>query len=109
MQFDARVGVLEDEINTAQPIEVDLVLSVARSRGRIDKTNIVDYRHAYELVSGILMAGHIDYLEEAAERIAAAALQLSLVDRVRVAVRKPRVALPGPLSYAEIAIERGRD
>jgi dihydroneopterin aldolase len=31
-----------------------------------------------------------------------------LVERVRIAVRKPNVALPGPLSYAEVALERER-
>jgi hypothetical protein len=28
------------------------------------------------------------------------------VDGVRVAVRKPHVALPGPLGYAEVVVER---
>jgi dihydroneopterin aldolase len=108
MQFSARVGILEGEIANAQPIEVDLSLTVARALGEIDQTSILDYRHAYSLVAEILMAGHIDYLEEVAERIAEAALALPLVKKVNVAVRKPRVALPGPLSYAEVAIERGR-
>ena len=47
-------------------------------------------------------------LEEVGERIAARALELPLVDRVRIAVRKPNVALPGPLAYAEVALERER-
>jgi len=28
--------------------------------------------------------------------------------KVRIAVRKPNVALPGPLAYAEVALERAR-
>ena len=109
MEFSARVGILDHEISNAQPIEVDLFLTVARSRGKIDTTGVVDYRHAYSVVSDILMAGHIEFLEEAAERIAAAALALPLVNKVKVAIRKPRVSLPGPLSFAEVSVERRRD
>jgi dihydroneopterin aldolase len=29
--------------------------------------------------------------------------------QVRIAVRKPNVALPGPLAHAEVVIERRRD
>ena len=68
----------------------------------------MDYRHAYNLVAGIVTGGHIPYLEDAVERIASASLALPLVRSVRVAVRKPNVALPGPLAYAEVALERRR-
>ena len=109
MQFNARVGILAAEVDTPQLIEVDLVLGVARASGKIDTTNILDYRHGYDLVAGILGEEHIPYLEEVAERIAAATLRLPLVRDVRVAVRKPNVKLSGPLAYAEVAVERRRD
>ena len=51
-------------------------------------------------------ARHINYLEEAAERIAASLLTTPGVALVHVAVRKPHVALPGLLAYAEVAITR---
>ncbi len=101
MKFDARVGILPQELEVPQPVEVDLLL-------RVEGRNIVDYRQAYDLVAKILSAGHIPYLEEVAERIAAASLEIPRVRSARVAVRKMRVALPGPLAFAEVAIERAR-
>ena len=109
MRFDALIGILPHESDVAQPIEVDLSLTVRPSAGKIDTHVILDYRHAYDLVAGIVTAGHIDYLEEAAERIVNGALALPLVLRVSVAIRKMKVALPGPLAYAEIKVERSRD
>ena len=106
LRFHARIGVLPHEAEIAQSVEVDLSLWVRRAEGEIGQRNIVDYRHAYEVVSDVVTEGHIRYLEEAAERIAARALEIPLVLRVRVAVRKPSVALPGPLSYAEVVVER---
>jgi dihydroneopterin aldolase len=106
LQFHARIGVLPHEAEIAQPVEIDLTLWVRREKGEIGPATILDYRHAYEVVSDVITAGHIKYLEEAAERIATRALSLPLVVRARVAVRKPSVALPGPLSHAEVAIER---
>lgn len=101
MKFDARVGILPQELEVSQPVEVDLLL-------RVEGGNILDYREAYDLVARILNVDHIQYLEEVAERIAAASMALPSVRSARVAVRKMRVALPGPLAYAEIAIERTR-
>lgn len=100
MRFDALIGILPNEHEAPQPIEVDLSLEVE---------GFLDYRHAYDLVAGVVTAGHIPYLEDAADRIASQALELPLVVSVKVAVRKMRVALPGPLAFAEVAIERSRD
>jgi dihydroneopterin aldolase len=52
---------------------------------------------------------HIAYLEEAAERVAAAALRIQGVRSATVAIRKPHVPLPGPVEYAEVSITRERD
>lgn len=109
MRFDARIGILPHESEIAQPVEVDLVLTVRSPGGNIDTHNILDYRHAYDLVAEIISAGHIDYLEDAAGRIATAAVALPLVLRASVSIRKMKVALPGPLAYAEVKVERSRD
>lgn len=101
MRFHALVGILPHERTVAQPIEVDLRVRVAP--GDI----VVDYRALYELVAGVINAGPIDFLEQIADRIANAAVAHN--DRVRaarVAVRKPHVALSGPLAYAEVVVER---
>jgi dihydroneopterin aldolase len=108
MRFHARIGVLPHEAEIAQSIEVDASLWVRRSGNKPTTRDIVDYRRVYDLVAEVVTQGHINFLEEVGERIAQRALELPLVERVRIAVRKPNVALPGPLAYAEVALERER-
>jgi len=108
MRFHARIGVLPHEAEIAQSIEVDASLWVKRTGGRVSAKDIVDYRRVYDLVAEVVTDGHISFLEEVGEMIADRALQLPLVTRVRIAVRKPNVALPGPQAYAEVALERER-
>lgn len=108
MRFHARIGVLPHEAEIAQSIEVDASLWVLRSSERPTAKDIVDYRRVYDLVADVVTKGHTNFLEEVGERIADRALRLPLVERVRIAVRKPNVALPGPLAYAEVALERER-
>ena len=108
MRFHARIGVLPHEAEIAQSIEVDASLWVTRTDGALSAKDIVDYRRVYDRVAEVVTNGHIRFLEEVGERIADRALQLPLVTRVRIAVRKPNVALPGPLAYAEVSLERER-
>ena len=108
MRFHARIGVLPHEAEIAQSIEVDASLWVRRPGAHVTAKDIVDYRRVYDLVAEVVTKGHISFLEEAGEKIAERALELPLVERVRIAVRKPNVALPGPLAYAEVALERER-
>lgn len=103
MRFHALVGVLEHERTVRQPIEVDLSVRAASKNG------ILDYRRLYEIVERIISAGPIDYLETAADRIIRAAFEDARVLHARVAIRKPHVALPGPLAYAEVVVRRNRD
>lgn len=106
MRFHARVGVLPHEAQLPQPVEVDLAVTV---EGTVKPPNVVDYVALYAAVSKVMGAPHIAYLEEAAERIAVAALSVAGVRSATVSVRKPHVALPGPVEYAEVSITRERD
>ncbi len=108
MRFHARIGVLPHEAEIAQSVEVDATLEVVPRVGAITQRNIVDYRVVYELVANVLEKGHIGFLEDAADRIASEALELTLVRSVRIAIRKPNVVMPGPLTYAEVTVERTR-
>ena len=108
MRFHARIGVLPHEAEIAQSIEVDASLWVKRRSSRLSASDIVDYRRVYEVVEEVVTDGHTQFLEEVCERIADGALAMPLVEKVRISVRKPNVALPGPLAYAEVALERGR-
>jgi dihydroneopterin aldolase len=106
MAFHTRIGVLPHEAEIAQSIEVDLTVWVARPAGAHGASGIVDYRELYDLVAAVVADGHIHYLENLVERVSDAALSVSQVKRVRVTVRKPHVALRGPLAFAEVSLER---
>lgn len=104
MRFHALVGILPHERTTPQPIEVDLQVQVT------DADTVVDYRALYEIARRVIDTGPIDFLEDLADRVAADALaHSSRIRSARVAVRKPHVALPGPLEYAQVVIERVAD
>jgi dihydroneopterin aldolase len=103
MRFHALVGILEHERTVPQPLEVDLFVRCAAEGG------VVDYRRLYDLVAQVVSSGPVDYLETIADRITRGALEDPRVRETRVAVRKPHVALPGPLAYAEVVVRRRRD
>jgi 7,8-dihydroneopterin aldolase/epimerase/oxygenase len=104
MRFHALVGILPHERTVAQPIEIDLRVRVA------DGDIVVDYRALYDIVSAVISAGPLDFLEQIADRIAVGAIEHNArVRMARVAVRKPHVALAGPLAYAEVVVERSAE
>lgn len=109
MRFHTRIGVLPHEAELAQSIEVDLSVWVSRSDSGLGSEGVVDYRELHQLVGAIVANGHIRYLEDLADRVAGGALEMNGVSRVLVRVRKPHVALPGPLAYAEVTLERRRE
>lgn len=106
MRFHSRVGVLPHEAQLPQPVEVDLAVTVEAS---VRPPHVVDYVALYAAVAQVMGTRHIAYLEEAAERVAAAALGVPGVLTATVSVRKPHVPLPGPVGFAEVSITRGRD
>ena len=104
MRFHVRVGVLPHEAEFAQPLEVDLTVWASHPvSGAIG----VDYRDLYRLASDAVSQEPLLYLETIAQRIVTEALARPNVIGARTAVRKPHVALPGPLDCAEIVIEDG--
>lgn len=109
MRFHTHIGVLPHEAEIAQSIEVDVSVWVSRSSGSHGSQGVLDYRELYHLVGGIVAGGHIRYLEDLADRVATGSLELSGVTRVMVKVRKPHVALGGPLQHAEVTLDKRRD
>ena len=108
MRFHTHIGVLPHEAEISQSIEVDASVWVSREAGSHGSQGVLDYRELYDLVGGIVGSGHIRYLEDLADRIVMGALALAGVKSVMVKVRKPHVALGGPLDYAEVVIERSQ-
>ncbi|MEP6733449.1 MAG: dihydroneopterin aldolase [bacterium] len=104
MRFHVCVGILPHEREIAQALEVDLaVRHAAMVHG------VIDYRALYDATRETIASDPLTYLEPFAEALAARALAFDGVTWCRVAVRKPNVALGGPLDYAQVAIERTRD
>ncbi len=109
MRFHTFVGVYPHELEIPQPLEIDLSVDIQDSFAEATaEREVVDYAELYRIVAGVVNAGHIGYIEDVAERIAELVLKVRGVLKASVAVRKPHVALPGPLDYSEIAITRPR-
>lgn len=104
MRFHVLVGILPHERSIPQPLEVDLRV------GRATDTDVViDYRVLYALVRDTVTAAPVEYLEQVADILLTRTLAVPGVAWARVAVRKPNVALDGPLAYAEVAMEGTND
>jgi dihydroneopterin aldolase len=104
MRFHALVGILPHERTLAQPIEIDLTVTLDA------RDSVLDYRSLYEVASQVMSDGPIDYLEQIGDRIARRALALDgRILSARAAVRKPHVALAGPLAYAEVVVQLDAD
>lgn len=100
MRFHVRVGILPHERELPQPLEIDL-----RVRRDGDAGAVLDYRTLHQLATDAVSAEPLGYLEEIAGEMIGRALALPGVAWARVVVRKPHVALAGPLAHAEVAME----
>lgn len=104
MLFHVCVGVLPHEADFAQPLEIDLTVW---ARSPATGTIGVDYRDLYALASDVISRGPLLYLETIATHIVSSAMSRPNVIGARAAIRKPNVALPGPLAHAEVVVEDG--
>lgn len=104
MRFHTCVGILPHEQTTAQPLEVDLVV-----RHTLRASDVLDYRVLYDATRATIEAGPLTYLELIAETLAGRALSIGGVVWCRITVRKPHVALGGPLAHASVSVERTRE
>ncbi len=96
-------GLLESEKANGQRFLYDLWLDVGE-RGRSDRIEeAVDYREVVEAVREVHDTPH-ELLESLAADVADALLERFGLDRVRVRVRKPDVALP--VEFSAVSVER---
>ncbi len=111
MRFHTLVGLLPHEEHIPQPLELDVTVYLSLRRvGVTDSPKaLLDYRNLYRLVADSVGTSHHRLLEGLCEQVAAKALTLDHVERVRVAARKPHAPIPGPLDAVEVVIERTRD
>ena len=111
LQFEGRHGWHPHEQVTPQPWQVDLELYLdlapAGESDELDRT--VDYGPVYRLVREVVEQRSYRLLERMATVIAREVLASQpLVDEVVVRVRKPAVALGGPLDWSGVEIRRRR-
>jgi 7,8-dihydroneopterin aldolase/epimerase/oxygenase len=111
MTFLAAHGVNPREKVEPQRFEVDveLWLDLRPAAAGDDLAKTVDYRPVYDAVRTVVEGPSVELIETLAERIARGVLASSaLVDEVVVRVRKPDVALDGPLDFAGVEVRRRR-
>lgn len=111
MQFYTYHGVEEAEQVLGQPLTVDLEMGLDLGpAGRADDlSRTVDYAEVYTLVRKAVTGRRRRLLEAVAEDVARSILDgFSVVQRVRVRIRKLRPPIPGPLAAASVEIARER-
>lgn len=111
LHLTALVGVLPEERERAQPLELDLdvVVPLAVAGTSDDLGDTVDYGRVCAVVEEVVTAGHVALLEHLAERVAAEVLAVDeRIDEVVVGVRKLRPPVPQPLATSGVRITRTR-
>ncbi len=110
MRFEGRHGYYEHEQLQPQPFEVDveLLLNLQPAGVDDDLEQSIDYGRVYQVVRQIVESTTFRLLEALAEAIAHELLANFPAEEVRIRLRKPTVALGGPLDYAGVEIGRRR-
>ena len=106
-----RCGVLPEEVERAQPLEVDLDLAVdlAAAGTSDDLADTVDYGAVCAAVERTVATGHVALLERLAAALAEAVLGVDRrIEAVEVAVRKLRPPVPQHLATCGVRVRRRR-
>jgi dihydroneopterin aldolase len=105
LKIDAYIGVHAHEKGRAQPLIVDVEIELADPR--VDRlSDTIDYETVVSAARAVAASGHVDLVEEYAERLARAVMADPRARRVRVRVDKPQ-ALPGAdAAGCEVLFER---
>ena len=105
-----RCGVLPEELDRPQPLEVDIDLALditkAAANDSIDDT--IDYGAVCAIVERVITTEQFALLERLAERLAEVVLGDDRLVAVTVAVRKLRPPVPQQLATAGVRITRSR-
>lgn len=109
LRLSAIVGVLPEERDRAQPIEIDLDIDVdltaAGESDALDDT--VDYGAVCDLIEAVVASDEPLLLERLADRIARGVLGADRrIDAVEVAVRKLRPPVPQDLATSGVRVRR---
>jgi dihydroneopterin aldolase len=111
LRIMAVIGALPEELDRAQPLDIDLDLAVDLSiAGASDElADTVDYGAVCDAVAAVVAEGWVRLLERLAERMAAAVLAVDgRITEVTVAVAKLRPPVPHDLATSGVRITRAR-
>lgn len=110
LQVSALCGVLPEERDRAQPLEIDVDLEADQARaGRSDDLHdTIDYGAVCDTIEAVCGAGSPQLLEHLAAAIAAALLASTAADAVTVSVRKLRPPVAQLLATSGVCITRRR-
>ncbi len=103
LELEASIGVLDHEAAARQPLIVDVTLELEGApwkTGRLETT--VDYRDIVLRAEDIIGRGHIRLVEDFAEDLAAACLELPHVGTVTVRAVKPDAVAAARAAGVEI-------
>lgn len=108
MMFYGFHGVYKYEREQGQRFYVDAEicadLSLAGSTDNVMDT--IDYTVVYSHIKEIMENHRFQLLEALSAHIAEVILQTTIATEVTIKVRKPAVAIPGPLDYVQVEINR---
>lgn len=109
LELSAHIGVYRHEKNAAQPLRINVDLTVQEGEGPVGDrlSNVVDYGKVVDGIRAIIDEGHVNLVETLAERIAAFALADERVLVARVRIEKLKV-IPEARSVG-VEIERARE
>lgn len=101
-------GVFAHERTDGQEFSVDVTLDVrtTAAAGSDDLADTVDYGQVANAVHALVVGEPVDLIETLAERIAAACLGFTGVERVKVTVHKPHAPIEVPFDDVELRIVR---
>lgn len=111
LRLSALVGVLPEERERTQPVELDLDIELPLDRAgqSDDLSDTVDYGEICAAVDSVVQAGHVALLEHLAERIAGVVLGVDRrIEAVVVRVHKLRPPVSQQLHTSGVRIRRAR-
>lgn len=92
LALDARIGILEHELRTTQPLHIDAEFDVAITQDAEDHDiqTVLDYRLLRQAIVDECTRSHVNLLETLSERVAARILKdFPQVQRTHLRISKP--------------------
>ena len=104
------VGVLPEERERAQPLEldIDIYADLSAAGNSDDLQDTVDYGSVAQTIEEICLGAKVQLLERLAQLVAERLLELDGVSTVEVTVKKIRPPVPSDLNFSAVRVTRHR-